>query len=64
MTKACDEGPQRVRRRDQTIVILSESEYKRLTGEHLTLKEFVLQGPDISDLDLSRDTSPMRDVEL
>jgi hypothetical protein len=26
--------------------------------------EFLMNGPDFSDLDLTRDRSPMRDVEL
>lgn len=64
ITKALNEGPQRVRRRDQAIIIISESEYQRLTGNCMTLKDFILQGPDISDLDLTRDTSPMRDADL
>lgn len=62
MTKALTSGPQRIRRRDQVVVVLSEADYQRLTGERITLKDYLLAGPDMSDLDLSRDTSPMRDV--
>jgi antitoxin Phd len=62
MNQALTTGPQRVRRRNQTVVVVSESEYLRLTGEQLTLKEFLLAAPDLSDLDLARDETPMRDV--
>jgi prevent-host-death family protein len=62
MTKALTSGPQRIRRRDQVVVVLSEADYQRLTGERVTLKDYLLAGPDLSDLDLRRDASPMRDV--
>ncbi|HEX5501329.1 MAG TPA: type II toxin-antitoxin system prevent-host-death family antitoxin [Thermomicrobiales bacterium] len=62
VTKALTDGPQRVRRRDQVVVVLSEAEYQRLTGEQITLKDYLLSGPDLSDLDLTRDPSPMREV--
>jgi prevent-host-death family protein len=62
MTRALTLGPQRVRRRDQVVVVLSEAEYRRLTGDHPTLKDYLLAGPDLSDLDLRRDASPPRDV--
>ena len=62
MTKALTAGPQRVSRRDQTVVVLAEADYLRLTGEHTTLKDFLLAAPDLSDLDLTRDASPMREV--
>lgn len=62
ITKALTVGPQRVRRRDQVVVVLSEVDYQRLTGERLTLKDYLLAGPDCSDLDLTRDPSPMREV--
>lgn len=63
VTKALTEGPQQVRRRDQAVIVLSEAEYQRLTGERPTFKEFLLNGPDLSDLDLTRDQSTMRDIE-
>ena len=62
MTKALTTGPQRVRRRDQVVVVISEADYQRLTGERVTLKDYLLNGPDLSDLDLTRDPSPMRDI--
>lgn len=62
ITKTLMHGPQRVRRRDQVVVVLAEAGYQRLTGERMTLKDYLLQGPDLSDLALTRDPSPMREV--
>jgi antitoxin Phd len=66
-TRAMREGPQRVRRRGDTVVILSESEYERLTAEHpkkMSLGEYLLQGPSLEGLDLERDKSPGREVDF
>ncbi len=64
VTNALHVGPQRVRRRNDEVVVISAQEYQRLTGEQLTFKEFLMQGEDFDDLDLSRDQSPTRDVTL
>ncbi|MGN6361414.1 MAG: prevent-host-death family protein [Thermomicrobiales bacterium] len=61
MTKALTAGPQRVRWRDQVVVVLSKADYQHLTGESTTLKDYLLNGPDLSDLDLTRDPSPIGD---
>lgn len=63
VTQALTSGPQRVRRRDQVVIVLSEADYRRLTGDRVTLKDYLLNGPDLSDLDFSRDDRPMREVE-
>jgi antitoxin Phd len=63
VTKALTEGPQRVRRRGDVVIVLAEADYQRLVGERQALKEHLLAAPDLSDLDLRRDSSPMRDVE-
>jgi prevent-host-death family protein len=62
MTQALTASPQRVRRRDQIVVVLSKADYQRLTGEGVTLKDSLLNGPNLSDLDLTRDPSPMREI--
>lgn len=62
VTKAIAEGPQRVRRRDQAVVVISEADYKRLRGERPTPLDYLLDRPDLVDVDLERDPSPMRDV--
>ncbi len=62
MTRALEQGPQRIRRRNQVVVVLAEADFQRLTGEQQTLKDYLLTGPDLSELDLSRDQTPMREV--
>jgi antitoxin Phd len=62
VTRALTQGPQRIGRRDQVVVLLSEADYDRLAGHHQTFKDYLLSVPDLSGLDLTRDESPMRDV--
>ncbi len=62
---AFTEGPQKIARRDGNIVVLSEEEYLKLTGEPEDFKTFLLSAtPDLSALDLRRDKSAMREIEL
>ncbi|WP_431915026.1 type II toxin-antitoxin system Phd/YefM family antitoxin [Nonomuraea jabiensis] len=64
--KAHDEGPQIVTRHGKdVVVILDMEEYRQLKGKQPDFKEFLLSGPDLSALDLTRDKSDeTRDVEL
>jgi antitoxin Phd len=59
---ALSEGPQRIRRRGQVVVVLSEDEFNRLTGNRESFTDYLLQGPDLTGLDLSRDQSSMRET--
>lgn len=66
-TKAMTEGPQRVRRRGETVVVVSETEFDRLLGNQpkkMSLGEFLLQGPSFEGVDLERDKSEGREVDL
>jgi len=65
VNRALAEGPQHVRRRGDTVVIIAEREYEKLTGKRPGFKDFLMAaGPSFEGLDLSRDRSPMRSVEL
>jgi hypothetical protein len=64
VTLALTQGPQRVRRREQSVVILAEAEYARLTGASSSFKDYLVHGPDFVDLDLIRSNDTMRDVLL
>lgn len=65
VNRALSEGPQRVKRRNDVVIVLAEGDYEQLTGAKASFKEFLLQeGPTLDGLDLERDRSPMRDVEL
>ncbi len=63
VNRALTEGPQRITRRGDVVVLLSEEEYKRLTGQRQTLVDYLRSGPDLSELDITRDESPMREFE-
>jgi hypothetical protein len=64
VTLALSAGPQRVHRRKDSVVVMARSEYLRLTGKKRGLKDYLLKGVDFSELDLTRDKTPMRDVSL
>jgi antitoxin Phd len=55
-------GPQRVRRRKEAVIVLSEKDYERLTGQRPSFKDYLIVGESFEDLDLTRDSSPGRDV--
>mgnify|MGYP001021912106 CR=1 FL=1 len=61
---ALSEGPQTITRRNDTVVVLSAETYAKLTGQRQSFKDFLMTGPSLEGLDLERDQSPMRDVEL
>jgi prevent-host-death family protein len=66
-TRAMRDGPQRVTRRGETVVVLSEAEYERLAGarpQKMSLGEYLLQGPSFEGVDLGRDRSPPREVNF
>lgn len=62
--RALTEGPQRIERRNDAVVVVSADEYERLTGGKPGLIDFLLTAPDFSELDLERNREPMRDLEL
>ena len=61
-----DEGPQMVSvRGKEEAVVISKEDYDRLIGKKLGLVEFMNQSPLKGlILDLERDQSPSRDVDL
>jgi len=61
---ALTEGPQTITRRNDTVVVVSAETYAELTGAKPGFKEFLLQAVGLDELDLTRDRSPMRDIEL
>jgi prevent-host-death family protein len=63
MTLALTEGPQEVQRRDGNVVVISKDEFERLKGKEPDFLEFLRSCPDLSDVDVSRDTRPLRDLE-
>ena len=64
LDRAEHDGPQEINRRNKVFVVIEREEYMREKKPTPTFKDWLLSGPDISDLDLTRDRSPMRDVDL
>ena len=63
--RAVAEGPQVVTRRGEAIaVVVSAEEYRRLHGERLDFKEFLLSGPDLGDIEMERAVDLTREVDL
>jgi antitoxin Phd len=67
VNRALVEGPQRVVRRKDAVVVIAERDYEKLAGTRPSFKEFLLgggSGADFEGVDLARDRSPMRDTRL
>ena len=64
VTLALTSGPQRITRRNQAVIVISEDEYQHLVEKKKNFKEFLMgPGPSFEGLDLTRDQTPMREVE-
>jgi len=65
VNRALAEGPQRVLRRDDAVIVMDLRDYEKLIGKKPGFKDFLMgEGPDLDGVDLSRDRSPMRDISL
>ena len=65
--RAKRDGPQVISiRGEESAVVLSKADYERLSDPQRpkTFKEWLLSGPSLEGLDLERDQSPSRDVDL
>ncbi len=67
--RTLEEGPQVVTRHgEEVVVVVPAKEYRRMRqredGEKMDFKEFLMNGPDLSVLDLERPREMPRDVEL
>jgi prevent-host-death family protein len=62
--KAVSEGPQKITRRGRpTVIIITEEDLAKQKRPKRDFKEFLLNMPDFSDLDLERDRTPDREIE-
>jgi len=64
VTRALQEGPQRITRRGDAVVIISEAEYEQAIGKRPGFAQYLCTGPTLDGLDLQRDKAPMRPVDL
>jgi antitoxin Phd len=54
-------GPQRVRRRKDAVIVLSEQDYERITGRRPSFKIYLSQGESFEGLDLTRNSNTYRE---
>jgi antitoxin Phd len=65
VNRALAEGPQRVLRRDDAVIVMALRDYEQLIGNKPGFKDFLMgEGPDLEGVDLRRDRLPMRDISL
>jgi prevent-host-death family protein len=65
VNRALNEGPQRITRRgEDAVVLMSEAQYQRAMGEQQSFTQYLCSGPSLEGLELQRDPTPMRDVDL
>jgi prevent-host-death family protein len=65
LDRAKRDGPQTIKRRGDTFVLLRADQYEQLAGKKASFTDWLLNGPRIDDLELPRrEASPMRDVSL
>ena len=64
VNKTLSEGPQTITRRHDEVVLISKKEFLRLQGKQPSFTEFLMRGPSLEDVDLTRDEDEMREVDL
>lgn len=61
---ALSNEPQRITRRGEAVIVISEEQYQSMSGKKPSLVDYLIDAPSLEGLDLERDKSLMRDVEL
>lgn len=62
--RAISDGPQHVTRRGEpAVVVVSAEEFEKLQSQKRTFKDLILNGPDLTGVDLSRNRMPGREYE-
>ena len=65
VNKALSDGPQKVSRRGERVVVISEHDYQNLTGKKQNFIEFLLDHEiDLEGMDLQRDKTLSRETQL
>jgi len=67
VSRALVEGPQRVLRGNDAVIIIAELDYEKLIGTFPSFKDLLLgggSGADFEGVDLLRDPSSMRETRL
>ena len=53
-----------ITRRGRQYVVMDGDQYQRLTGNAPSLKDLILNGPSLEDVDLERDPGTSREFDL
>jgi hypothetical protein len=61
---ALEEGPQKITRRDNTVIVVALKEFERLTGKKPGFKEYLRKAPSLAGLNFERDRSNPRETYL
>lgn len=64
MDKALHEGPQKITYKKNAVIVMKEEDYQELSAKNKSLKDLILNGPSLEGLELERDQSPIRDIDL
>ena len=64
VSRALAKLPQRITRRKEAVVVVRETDYRRLTGDRLGFIDYLMNGPSLEGVDIRRDPTPMREVDL
>ena len=56
--------PQTVSRRGENVIIISEKSYKKLHGKEQSFFNFLFNAPGLEGVDLSRDKTAIRKIDL
>lgn len=62
--KALEEGPQKVTRRYEAVMVVGLKDFERLTGKRPDFKEYLKHAPSMEGINLERDHSPIREAAL
>lgn len=64
VSRALADGPQRIERRGEAVVVIAEADYRHLKEDRPSFIDYLVNGPSLEGIDLERDRSPMREVSL
>ena len=64
LERVSEEGPQIVTHHDKRYVIISEDEYVPLPEKKMGFIDYLRSAPSFDGVEIERDKSPMRDIEL
>ncbi len=64
VNEALESGPQLIRRHRDEVVVLSKETFERMNGQKPDFIEYLMNGPSLEGLDLTRDRSLPREISL